>query len=142
MLDLKEISTVIEWFRGFPKGGIPPEAFEGLMRARRLLATQKSFLGEYWSDLEADYDTAIFMRKKAVSEKIDKLSNNGYSQAGAKVKAEAMSGVEYLKERDAKRAFRKARNLWESLDDILNAMAGEFRRLENEEARIKLSQAA
>lgn len=131
--DFSRLDTIIEWYQHLPDGH---NQVEELMRARRELSTIGVRLAGYVGQLSRQSQAAEAMRKIKFNAERLKEMEAGVSVAGATAKAEADVSELRMREAEAAGRYSYGRLLYDSVNNVLNSMAGEINFLMREMATI------
>lgn len=121
--DFKEINNRIEWFQRLPIGHTD---VDGLLECRRMLSSIGVRLSLYVGQLARAANEAEGMRKIRFNQIREKYRAAGDSVAAAESKAEAEITGQREEEFKAQGRYQSGRLLADSINQVLNALAGEM----------------
>lgn len=131
--DFKNIDKIIAWFQSLPVGH---DQLERLMAYRRELSAINVRLARYVGDLSREFNNAYGLRKASFYKEKQRYIEEGMSATAAETKAESEIDELRLSERDCQGRFDSGRFLAKSVDQVLNAMAGEINFLREEKVTV------
>ena len=128
---IAEILRILEWHDAFVKNAMPANEYQLLIRSRARLSLLSGWLGNFVAALESERNGILNTMKK-VKNNIFLAKIKTETQKIADV--EAAVAVESYNEAsiDARRNFKEAESLLKSVNNVLNAMAGEVKVMERE----------
>lgn len=127
--DFREINNRIEWFQRLPIGHTD---IDGLLECRRILSATAVRLSLYVGQLARAANEAEGLRKIQFARLREKYKAGGDSVAAAESKAE--NEITALREEEFKAGgrYQSGRLLADSINQVLNALAGEMNYLMRE----------
>ena len=130
---LNEIIRITEWYRGIDSHiESSRKNIDALLKARRLLAANQVDLAYVVASAKEARDKAVFARKQSYSAKVIGHRENGLTVGESEHKANIETETHREIERGAEKAFEQAKLIYQSVNDILNAIAGDIRLLQYE----------
>lgn len=127
--DFREINARIEWFQRLPVGH---QDIDGLMECRRVLSTIGTRLALYVGQLARAYNAAEGQRKVRFFKLREEYKRQGESVASAESKAENEIVPLREEEFNALGRYQSGKMLADSINHVLNALAGEINYLMRE----------
>ena len=136
------IQRILDWHQKFAEDKFPTGALNHLMQARAKLARLNEDLGRYRSELEREKLEIEFKRKRIRDTLLLKYRKDGMTG----VEAQAQSRVDCEKYDnmliEATKSYKEVWALYDSVNQTLNAMAGERSHLEQEYKYAAISEGA
>lgn len=134
---IKEINTITEWYRGQPDHITSSRKnIDALLKARRMLSANMVKFAEVVSFAREARDAAVFARKKAYSTKVLERRSEGLTFAESEHKATIETETHREIERGAEKSYENAKLIYQSVGDVLNAIAGDLKILQYEYEKI------
>jgi len=134
---LTEINIIADWYRGQPEHiESIRKNIDGLLKARRMLATNLIDLSFHVANAKEARDAAVFARKRSYSTKALEHKENGLTVAESDHKANIETETHREIERGAEKAYEQVKLIYSSVNDVLNALAGDINILSNEYKKV------
>jgi len=126
------IAKVVEWYRSEKHFDPTKRNIEYLLAARRRLVGALMDLGQDIADLKAGAEAAYFNRKNHFAGAVIAKRKEGETATDAQNAAQVEGDNLQQLEVDANAAYIAAKNLKDTVQEVLNAIAGDLRILEYE----------
>ena len=130
---LNEITKITEWYRGRPEHmESTRKNIDALLKARRILACNLVELATFTADAKEARDAAVFARKSSVAKKVLEYRSEGMTISESEHKSNLDAETHREIERGCEHAYEQSKLIYSSVNDVLNALAGDINILSNE----------
>lgn len=129
---INKIQAILSWYRSFTNNGSPTHQYPLLLRAKSTLAQLNADLGSYKALLDSHYTETIFARRRARDKEYLKMRQLEHTVADARASAQVAMQEYERRQIEAQRSRTQVSTLYDTVLQVLNAMANTIKALERE----------